>query len=604
MRRTPLPTGEFRSEFLRFGGAMIATFVSTVLSFSVPLVIQVVLDTVLTNGEPPPFRLVRRFLERTDAISVLRQSLFPAAFAIVFLVAVGGVLSFLAGRWSAAGAERGAGRLRDRLYAHLHAVSLRYHGASSSGDTLQRCTSDVDTVRKFFAVQALEIGRAIAMVVVAIPVMVGLQPRLTVIAMGVLPPAIVFTVFFFLKVQSTFTASDEAEGDLSSLVQEHIQGVRVVRAFAAEPRETERFRQKNRTYRDVTMKLLMLLARYWALSSFLVIVQTGAVLIPGILMVRAGNFTVGGLLVFLMLEQMLLWPVQEMGRILADLGKARVSLARIGEILQVPVEDQDPYLNGAGTARPTISGAIRFERVSFSYAPDMPDVPPVLKDISFSISAGTTVGILGATGTGKSTMMMLLARLYDPTGGRITVDGVDITTIDRKWMRTHIGYVLQEPFLFAGTVRDNISFARSSAAEAEIIGAARAAAVHDSIESFREGYDTLVGEKGVTLSGGQKQRLTIARALLMGTPILVFDDSLSAVDTRTDARIREALLAHHATVFLISHRSTTLVRTDHLLVLEAGSVVESGSPQELLRSGGRFARIWELQQGDAYDRAE
>lgn len=590
----------FAREWPRFLGAVVATIVAAILSFAVPLLVQAVLDWVLTDQGPPPFRWVRALVTLAGGPDAVRERLWLPALAILLLTAGNGVGSYLAGRWSALGAERAARRLRDRLFGHLHAVSVAWLQQRSSGDLHQRCTSDVDTIRKFFAIQLLEVGRALAMVAVAVPVMITLHPRLTAVAMALLPIAFGYTVQFFRKVQVAFTASDEAEGDLSALLQEHLSGLRVVRAFAQEPAQFAAFTARNETHRRVTMDLLYLLARYWTVSTVLVVAQLGLVLVAGTVFAVGGSLTVGGLLVFLLLEQLLLWPIRQMGMVLADLGKARVSLRRIGEILDAPVEDEDPVLRGPGRDHPPIDGAVSFESVGFRY-PGGAGTPAALEGISFTIPAGATVGVLGTTGSGKSTMMMLLTRLYDPTEGRILVDGVDIATIDRRWMRRHVAFVLQEPFLFARTIRDNITLARSAARDAEVVAATRSAAVHDVIEGFSQGYRTPVGERGVTLSGGQKQRVAIARALVTGSPILVFDDSLSAVDTRTDAHIRAALLARGATTFLVSHRVSTLEQTDHVLVLDHGRIVEQGPPAELAAAGGHFSRVRELQRGQAHE---
>lgn len=581
-------------EWPRFTGALMAMSAATVFTFAVPLVVQVVIDSVLLGEPLPPFPIVRTGVALAGGTGKLRSQLGIAAVVIVVLTAGNGFFSFLAGRFSAVAAERNARRTRDRLYGHIQAASMAWHGTVSTGDLMQRCTSDVDTVRKFYAIQLMEIGRAAAMVLLAIPLMVRLHPGLTIVAVACFPVAILYTWKFFLNVQKTFLVSDETEGELAAILQEHLSGLRVVRSLAREPEEVRRFGAINDRYYEVTLRLLRELARYWGVSTLIVTVQTGAVIaaaiVPGLF---SRPVTVGTLMAFLMLEQMLLWPIRQMGMVLADLGKARVARRRIDEILRIPPEDEDPALSGPGELRPRIRGRLEFLQVSFGYAG-----VPVLRNVSFLVEPGQTVGILGPTGSGKTTMMMLLARLFDPQSGTILVDGQDITGIERRWMRRHLGYVLQEPFLFARTIRENISLARSSAEEAEIIAAARAAAVHDVIAGFRGGYDTTVGERGVTLSGGQKQRVTIARALLMESPVLVFDDSLSAVDNRTDARIREALLSRTATTFLISHRISTLARADHVLVLKQGKIVEQGPPGELLKRDGPFARTWSLQQED------
>lgn len=607
-RQNPLVTQILVPQLPRFVGAVLATACATAFAFSVPLVVQSLIDSVFGSEPLPPFRWLRSLYTIAGGPSAVRDNLLAAAAVVVALTLADSACSFAAGRMSAVGAERGARALRDRLYRHLQAVSIAYHGQVSSGDLVQRCTSDVDTVRRFFAIQLAEVGRAAAMVLLAVPVLLRLNALLALVALASFPFLFFFTWRFFTAVEKAFERSDEAEGEISSMLQEHLSGIRVVRAFARERHEYRRFARRNDHYRRVTMRLLMLLARYWGVSTFTVVAQLGAVLVFGTMLATNGQITVGALLVFLMLEQLLLWPIRQLGMVLADFGKARVAAGRIAEILAVPTEDEDPALLGPGTARPPIRGLIEFRNVSFTYPaepqPQEHEAPATnhrraatLSDVSFTIHPGETIGLLGPTGSGKSTMMMLLARLYDPTEGVILVDGVDITTIERRWMRRHLGYVMQEPFLYARTLRDNISFARSSAADIEIFAAARSAAIHEVIEGFSRGYETAVGEKGVTLSGGQKQRVAIARALLTRSPILVFDDSLSAVDTRTDARIREALLTREATTILISHRTTTLVRCDRVLVLEGGRLVEQGSPRALIGAGGHFARNWNLQQG-------
>jgi ATP-binding cassette subfamily B protein len=344
--------------------------------------------------------------------------------------------------------------------------------------------------------------------------------------------------------------------------------------------------------------MIRLLALYWTVNEGVAMLQLGTVVVVSAVLAQNGTMTVGTLVVFWMLELEILWPVRQMGRILADLGKANVAAGRISEILSAPREEEDPRAGVGGTLTPDITGAVRFDHVSCAY----PDGTRVLEDVTFAVPAGATVGILGPTGSGKTTLMMLLDRLFDYSGGSITIDGVELREIDRRALRRRIGYVLQEPFLFARTIRDNLGLARRNANDAALFAAARAAAIHDVIERFDHGYRTAVGEKGVTLSGGQKQRLAIARALLMEPAILIFDDSLSAVDTHTDAQIRAALAERRAagdspTTFVISHRVTTLSQTDFVVVLEKGRVAEIGAPEDLIRRRGAYHRVWALQNG-------
>jgi ATP-binding cassette subfamily B protein len=307
----------------------------------------------------------------------------------------------------------------------------------------------------------------------------------------------------------------------------------------------------------------------------------------GAMWASQGALSLGTLVVFLAYVQLLLWPIRQMGKILTDMGKTMVALERIQHVLAQPVETDEEYLS-----RPEIRGNLEFRNVSFAYETGK----PVLQDISFQVQQGQTVAILGPTGSGKTSLVHLLARLYDYQGGSIRVDGVELKDIDKKWVRQHVGLVLQEPFLFSRTIKENISLPKKHAPEAEIVEAAKTAAVHEVIMNFEQGYETPVGEKGVTLSGGQKQRVAIAQTLIKSSPILVFDDSLSAVDTETDAAIRRALRTrNHATTFMISHRITTLAEADVILVLDDGKLVQTGSHNDLIRQEGLYRKIWAIQ---------
>jgi ATP-binding cassette subfamily B protein len=434
----------------------------------------------------------------------------------------------------------------------------------------------------------VEVGRAGILLVTAYPLLFSLHVPLALLSVPIVIVIFVFSAVFFKRVQTAFKRSDESEGRLSTVLQENLTGVRVVRAFARQKFEEEKFAERNDEFRDLTRRLIGVFATYWGTSDFLAMGHMMVVLLAGTWFAINGALSIGDIVVFLTVEGMLLWPVRQLGRILADMGKATVSLGRINEILETPTEY--PAVEGV---RPSVSGRVVFRDVRFGYEPER----EILKGISFTAEPGQTVAILGPTGSGKSSLVHLLARLYDYTGGSITVDGVELKQIDKKWMRSKIGFVLQEPFLYAKTVKQNIGLARESFHDADVFEAARDAAVHDVIERFEKGYETLVGERGVTLSGGQKQRVAIARALITGNPILVFDDSLSAVDTETDVAIRKALLrrAKHATTFIISHRVTTLASADLILVLDDGRIVQSGTHDELMAQEGLYKRVWAIQ---------
>ncbi|MGB4389479.1 MAG: ABC transporter ATP-binding protein, partial [Caldicoprobacterales bacterium] len=471
------------------------------------------------------------------------------------------------------------------------------HVKAETGDLIQRCTSDVETVRRFLSVQLVELGRAIIMLVAAIFIMIKIDKQMTLASVLVVPIIFTFAFVFFIKVQKAFLKADESEGRLSNILQENLTGVRVVRAFGRQVYEDEKFDRQNIEYRDLVNKLIRLLAMYWSLSDGLALFQIALVVVLGVYRASSGQITFGDMNVFVSYVSMLLWPIRQMGRILTDMGKTLVSVGRIQEILERPVESQDE-----DSVEAPINGDIVFENVDFEYEKGK----PILKNLSFRVKQGQTVAILGPTGSGKSSLVHLLQRLYDYTAGSITIGGVELKKIDKKWLRRQVGLVLQEPFLYSKTIKENIRIARPSASDEEVYQASRIASVHDVISEFEKGYDTPVGEKGVTLSGGQKQRVAIARTIINDCSILIFDDSLSAVDTETDAAIRRELnkRSKEISTFIISHRVTTLAEADLILVLDEGRLIQSGSHQDLSQQPGLYQRIWSIQNSMEEEGAE
>jgi ATP-binding cassette subfamily B protein len=388
--------------------------------------------------------------------------------------------------------------------------------------------------------------------------------------------------------QDFFKKSDEAEGYLSNTIQENLAGVRVVKAFNREVYEAEKFDEKNKTYKNLTYKLIELLGFYWGFSDFICLTQILVVVLFGISFAQQGFLTVGQFFIFISYEGMILWPIRNVGRILSDMGKMLVSIGRLQEILNSPVEPLEEGIT------PEIQGDIVFDHVYFKYEDGEQEV---LKDVSFTVKQGQTIALLGPTGSGKSSLVHLLTRLYDYQKGSITLNGTELKEIQRHHLRKNIGIVLQEPFLFSKTILENIRLANPNANERQVIDAAKAASVHRVINEFDLGYKTLVGEKGVTLSGGQKQRIAIARTIINKSPILIFDDSLSAVDTETDASIRRALkeLSGGLTTFIITHRVATAQAADQIVVLQEGGVAQIGTHSELVKQEGLYARIVEIQ---------
>ena len=459
---------------------------------------------------------------------------------------------------------------------------------TNTGELIQKCTSDVDMIRRFFAGQLAEIFYIFFTALIALIVLFTLNVKLALFASVSLPIIFLYSYWFFNKVQKQFLLSDEAEADMTTKVQESLSGVRVVKAFNREKYEVDQFDKVSKNYKDVTYHMISFLGSYWASSYVVVLLGILSVLIAGVFAVQSGNLSVGNFVVFVEYQSLVLYPVRQLGRILSDFGKMGVSIDRLKDIIETPQED---LISGISD---DLDGDIVFDHVGFAYADDNQQV---LNDISFTIEKGKTVSIIGPTGSGKSTLMYLLTRLYDPSNGSITFNGHDSLTINRQALRNHVGIVLQEPFLFSKSIMDNLKAVNPNADPLAITQATRIASVHDVIETFDQQYNTIVGEKGVTLSGGQKQRIAIARTLLKDSDVLVFDDSLSAVDTQTDEKIRNALhaLGKQKTMIIITQRISSAKDSDLIIVLDKGSVAQMGTHEQLLQQDGIYSRVAAIQ---------
>ena len=583
---------------LKYAGSVLSVAVSVLAGFLAPLLIagavDAVTDTMNGKGAGPvnlPGVLAGWFDARGGAEYVARHIWIVAAL-LVAVSLVGGLFQYLRGKWSAEASETIAERMRTRLYSHLLAMDYDYHVKAQTGDLIQRCTTDVDTVRRFLASQVIEIFRTVIMVVMALWLMASIHVKLTLISLILIPALFGLAFWFFHWVQKLFREADEADGQLSAMLQESLTGVRVVRAFGRQRYESDRFTERADAVHDKSLRIGRVMAVYWSGSDMLSMMQTGLTLLFGILYASRGEITTGNVLTFVSYISMLIWPIRQLGRILQDLGKSMVAMRRVYEILDAKAETDTP---GAGKA--PLYEDIEFRHVGFNYD----SKHPVLKDVSFTVKAGQTVAILGATGSGKSTMMNLMQRLYDVTSGEITIGGRDIRTIEKQYLRSRVGYVLQEPFLYSRSIRDNLAITRADADMAEVRRVADVTHASGFIGQFKEQYDTMVGERGVTLSGGQKQRVAIARTLLRENDILILDDSLSAVDTETDRAIRDALKEGRSTngrvptTFIISHRLTTLADADLILVLEDGRIAQQGRHEDLIRQDGLYQKVYRIQ---------
>jgi ATP-binding cassette subfamily B protein len=586
-----------RGHRLRYGLALACLVLATVINFGAPLIGSATIDYAVSTppaGAAPP-RLVALALRALGGAAGLRGRLWLAPIGMVALSLVGGLFSYLKG-WQASLASDGiARRLKDELYDHLNHLPARHHDAADTGDLVQRCTSDVETARQFLATQVMEIGNAAILACAAFPLLLSLDAPMALVSFALILPIVIYGYVYFLKVQHVFKGVDEAEGALTAVIQENLTGIRVVRAFARQDFERAKFAGPNAVYRDRSVRMLRLMSWYWSISDLAALGQVGLVLLVGAGRVARGSLSVGVLFAFLAYLGIMLWPVRQMGRILTDLGKTSVALNRIREILAVAREEDPPPPVGAPAGR--LSGAISVRHLRFSHAGTPGDAAGAIDDISFSVSPGETLAILGPSGSGKSTLIHLLLRLYDSTAGSIELDGRELSSLPRKWVRSQIGVVMQEPFLFSKSLRDNLRLGRDDAPDHEIENAARAACIHETILSFDRGYDTLVGERGITLSGGQRQRMAIARAVLKHPPLLVLDDAMSAVDGETEALILQALKERRgrATTLVIAHRLSTLAHADRVIVLDRGRVIQSGTHAQLAAQPGLYRRLWEIQ---------
>ena len=558
----------------------------SVLDLVNPRIIGYAVDTVIGNAADLP-----AFLARIPGIRHVFSGIGAAALAVVVLALLAALFRFLAGTFNAKGAETLVRRMRELLFSHLLRLPLSWYAENQTGDIIQRCTSDVETIKNFVSEQLTQLFRTILLIVLALAFMSGISRGLTLIAFLFIPVIVLYSLFFHSRIGAAFQRADEEEGKLSSIVQENLTGVRVVRAFGREAQERERFETKNRSYTEFWVHLMKLLSAFWASGDLISGLQVMLVVVLGAAFCVRGQLSAGNYIAFITYNAMLTWPVRSLGRVISEMSKAGISIDRIAYILSSKEEDERD-----GGEEPDLHQDITFSHVFFRYREEL---PLVLSDVSFTVRAGETLGILGGTGSGKTTAAELLDALYDlPEGcGSIRIGDTDLRDISRHYLRRGIGFVQQEPYLFSGTLLHNLTLANPAATKDEVEEAAKISCLDEAVAKFEEGYETVVGERGVTLSGGQKQRTAIAQMLLGNPTIMIFDDALSAVDAATDAKIRRALSqkSKDATVLLVTHRITTLSGADRILVLDHGRVAELGTPQELYEKNGLYRRIYDLQ---------
>lgn len=569
-----------------FSCALIFTVFYTLFKFLIPQIVGVTVDNII-GTLPVESRLAEVLIALGGGRDNLRSHLIVCALAIGVCALAEAVSNYFSRINVTRGTEKYTMGLRNLLLHHIEALPFSWHTENVTGDIIQRCTADVNTLRTFISSQLIEVIKTVILLSVALVIMFSMNVKLALVFFITVPIIVLYSLLFHRRISRQFRHADEAEGELLTQVQENLSGVRVVRAFGRERHELDKFNATSDVYVKNWVDLGYTLGFFWGIGDLATCLQIMSVICAGAFFAANGELSLGTLLIFISYTQSLSGPVRSLGRSLSELSKAGVSAERINEILEAKAEDDEPDAKDAG-----FGGDIVFENVSFAYGDN-----EVLHGLSFTVPEGTTLGILGTTGSGKSTLTYLLNRLYEPSEGRITVGGTDIKSFKKSYLRRNVGLVLQDPFLFSKTIAENIGIAADNADMDLIRKCADTASVDGDIMGFTSGYDTMVGERGVTLSGGQKQRIAIARTLMLRCPVIVFDDSMSAVDMETDAKIREALRrdTEGATVLLISHRINTLMHADNIIVLDEGRIVESGTHAQLMAKGGLYSRVCEIQ---------
>jgi ATP-binding cassette subfamily B protein len=538
------------------------------------------------------YLVLGRYVDRLVGPEEIRGSIPWVAALFVGLAVIQGAFTFLSGKLAAETSEGITRRLRNFLFDHIQRLSFAFHDRTKTGELVQRTTSDVDAIRLFFADRAIGLGRILMLFIVNLTLLMTLNVRLALLSVIVVPLTVGMSLFFFRKISRVYEDYQEQEAVLTGTLQENLSGVRVVKAFARQDYEQRKFDRENWEKYQKGKSFFTMHSLFWPVSDIL----TGAQMLFGYYlgarMAIEGVISIGTYLAYAGMIIWIIWPIRNLGRLIVQMSTALVSYERIMKVIK---ENREPLDQGDYTPPDgKIEGRIVFSDVSFSYETG----PDVLHEITFTAEPGQVIALLGGTGSGKTTLVNLLPRFYDYTEGLLSLDGVDLRRYPRKFLRRQIGLVEQEPFLFSRSIRENITYGvEREVSKEELTAASRAAAIHEVIQGFSKGYDTLVGEKGVTLSGGQKQRVAIARTLLKNPRILVLDDATSSVDVETEAAIHQSLdqLIQDRTTFIIAHRIQSLMQADLILVLDDGHIIQKGTHEELLKTAGKYQEIFEIQ---------
>ena len=553
-----------------------------VLQMGSPLLVQRAIDFGLNP--------IRDSSDQITGLAGSEQTLIIAAGAILAFAVGSGMSRFGLTYASESLGQKVAYDLRNKLYGNVQRLSYAYHDTVQTGQIMSRATEDVEAVRMFVSFASLRLLMIAGMLGFGIGGMFYFDWRLALISLATMPIIIWRSVRISTIMRPLWLLIQRSQARLAEIADEGLGGIRVVKAFSREPLEAEKFSKASGVTRDLQLNQAITMAKHAPLMQGIFIAQMGVTVSIGALFISQGSINAGVVTAFLLWLTMLQMPVRMLGFMITMFSRAVAAGERVFEVLdtQSAVQEKEDALDLVDAR-----GHVRFENVSFSYS----SASPVLSDIDIDATPGKIIALLGPTGSGKSTVVSLLPRFYDVTSGRITIDGEDIREFKLDSLRTNIGTVQQDVFLFVGTLRDNIAYGRPGASQEDVEAAAKAARIHDFITSLPYGYDEWVGERGVTLSGGQKQRIAIARTILLNPRILVFDDSTASVDTQTEFLIQQALnvLMESRTTFVIAQRLRTVLRADEILVLDEGKIVERGKHEELLTNNGLYRDIYDLE---------
>lgn len=566
--------------------AFLFEIMSSALQMLIPIILGTTIDSII-GSEEPTNKIMISFINLLGGRDLVRERLGLIAVAFITISFTIALLNFLRPYMSGRATYSISKGIRDNIYAKISSLSIKDMASITTGDMLQRASSDITQFESIVSTTMMALMGNISYIIISLITLFTINLKLSLASIALLPILFVGTFIFDRKVVKTFDEFEKSEARLTSIVQENLSSYKVVRAFFKQKHEIEKFEEANMDLAMKDYKIMEYFAFFWSIAEFICFLQIALTAIFGVIMHRSGAVSLGEFTAVFAVAFNMVWVVLGTGRMLSRFTRVTVAIRRFDEVLEMDSEDLDK-----GIKDMDIKGGLVFDKVNFAYD----QTHGALKDLSFSIDAGKTLGVLGLTGSGKSTLVSLIPRLMDYEGS-IKVDGVELNTIAKRKIRENTSIILQEPYLFNKSIKENIAYRWPEASDEDIIKAAKIADIHDDIMNFPDGYDTIVGEKGVSLSGGQKQRLAIARTILVHTPIIIFDDALSAVDTQTDINIRTALSQNEKaqTKIIISHRISTLMNADKIIVMKRGKKVQEGTHEELIHEDGLYKTIYDIQ---------